>query len=125
MENLVIEKTSQSPELKFESNGNLLIKGVCNMNHCKKFYEPAFVWLNEFIKTKPAKINLILEVYYFNTSGSLILVEMLRLLKTFKEMGTELHIVWRYEEEDEDIFDLGEDIQVTTKLDFQFEMIEI
>lgn len=124
MENLRIEKTAQSPELHFESDGNLIIKGISNINHCQKFYEPAFEWLQSFKDKRPNNINFILEIYYLNTSAALILVDMLKLVNSFKELGSSLNITWRYEEDDEDILDLGEDIQMTTKSEFEFMMIK-
>lgn len=123
MENLIIEKTKQSPAVVFQSDGNLLIKGISNINLTQKFYEPVFDWLKNFKKLQPKQIKLILEIYYLNTSSALILVEFLKTINSFKEEGSKLNITWRYEEDDEDILDLGEDIQLTTKSEFEFKMI--
>jgi len=124
MQNLLIKKTAQSPELHFESDGNLTIKGISNIHHGQKFYEPAFEWLNTFKQKNPPCINLNLQIYYLNTSASLILVDLLKLLNSFKEIGSSLNITWCYEEDDEDILDLGEDMQLTTKSEFEFLMIK-
>lgn len=124
MENLFIEKTHQSPEVRFQKDGNLLIKGISNGSNVQKFFEPVIAWLHEFKTQSPSKVNLILEIYYLNTSSALVMVEILKLVNSYKENGSHLTITWLYEEDDDDILDLGEDIQISTKSEFEFMMIK-
>ena len=123
MENLEISKTAQSPRVHFNPNGNLIIEGVSTINYAHKFYAELISWLHDFRKTQPENINLVLELYYLNTSSSLLIVELLRLINTFKEIDSKLIIEWRYEEDDEDIFNLGEDIEASTNSKFVYVMI--
>ncbi len=120
MKNLVIEKTQQTPEIRLQTNGDLLLKGISTPHNVQKFYQPVFDWLNEFKASKPDKVNLVLEMEYLNTSSSRIFVEMLVLLNSLKLGGTEVKIAWHYEEDDEDILDLGEDIRLSSKSEFEF-----
>lgn len=124
MENLYIQKTQASPEIAFHADGNLMIKGVSNTGNVKKFYEPVFDWLNQFKTIKPSNINLIFEMYYLNTSSTLVFADFLKILCALKAEGSELKITWRYEEDDEDILDLGEDLRLSTGCVFKFEAID-
>lgn len=124
MESLVIEKTEQSPEIVFHGSGDLLIKGISTTTNVIAFYEPMMNWLTNFKHLKPKRINLIFELYYLNTSSSLAMVDFLKMLRSFKEEGSDLNIVWKYEEDDEDILDLGEDMRISSKCDFEFSLIK-
>jgi hypothetical protein len=123
MENLFIEKTKASPEISFRADGNLMIRGVSNPGNVEKFYEPVFDWLNQFETIKPAHINLTLEIYYLNTSSTLVFCDILKMLCALKAEGSELKITWRYEEDDEDIIDLGEDLRLSSGCEFKFDAV--
>ncbi len=121
MENLEIQKTEQSPKIKFETNGNLYIEGVSTINYANKFYGDAVTWLENLKQQqRPEALNLILELYYLNTSSSLMLVEILRSVNSFKELNTKVRIEWRYEEDDEDILSFGEEVEVATNSKFEY-----
>jgi len=123
MENLVIQKTTMTPEVSFGMNGNWLIKGVSNSNNVTKLYEDVISWLEAFKTTKPSQVNLILEMEYMNTSSALSFVRILKTLYNFKLEGCQLKIVWRYEEEDEDLLDLGQHLSLATKCEFEYSVV--
>lgn len=120
MENLTFEKTPQTPQVYLNTSGELSIKGISTPHNVQKFYQQVFDWLNEYKNTNPKTINLTLEIEYLNTSSSRIFVELLVLVKSFKDTGTNLSITWRYEEDDEDIYDLGEDLRLSSKTEFKY-----
>ena len=76
--------------------------------------------MNNFKTTSPASINLILEIDYLNTSSSRIFVELLVLIKSFSSDTTTVSYTWTYEEEDEDMLELGEDLAKSAKIEFKF-----
>lgn len=123
MENLEIDKTNQTPHIIFKTNGDFLIKGISTPDNVQKLYQPVFNWLNEFQGTKPLAVNLTLEIDYLNTSSTRILVELLNLINSFKQHDTAINIVWCYEEGDDDMLELGEDLQVSSKSTFAFKAI--
>lgn len=123
MDNLIIEKTQQTPEISFQTNGELSIKGISTPHNVQKFYQPVFDWLREYKNSEPAKVNLVLEMEYLNTSSSRMFVELLLIVNSFKTQRTDVKITWRYEEDDEDILDLGEDLRLSSKSEFDFVMI--
>lgn len=123
MENLIIDKTNQTPGIIFKTNGDLLINGISTPDNVQKLFQPVFIWLNEFQSTKPLVVNLTLEIDYLNTSSTRILVELLVLINSFKQHDAKINIVWCYEEGDDDMLELGEDLQLSSKSTFAFKAI--
>lgn len=120
MENLLIERTSQSPKVELKTNGELLISGVSTLSHVQKFYSVILDWLNEFKTQSPKNIDLVLEMYYMNTSSALMFVDILRDVNTFKSENSSVQISWKYEEDDEDILSLGEQLESATHSKFTY-----
>lgn len=120
MENLYIKATQQTPEINFQTNGNLFIKGVSTPDLVKKHYQPMFDWLLEFKNNLPNEISLTLEIDYLNTSSSIIFVDLFVMINSFKSENRIVNMIWRYEEGDEDMVELGEHLKVSSKSNFNF-----
>jgi hypothetical protein len=58
---------------------------------------------------------------YFNTSSSKYILEILRLIQQYKELGNEVVVKWYFLEDDTDMQETGEDYQQT--IDVKFEII--
>lgn len=123
MDNLIIEATSQTPQVELNNSGALSIAGVSTLSHAHKFYVEIIDWLNEFKKTNPSAVTLTLSMYYANTSSALMFVDILRTVNSFKSNASTVRIAWRYEEDDEDILSFGEQLQVASNSKFDFEII--
>ena len=123
MNDLVIEKTTQTPQIIFQKSGELLMSGVSTLSYAQKFYDPLNTWLMEYKGLTPNKINLRLEIYYLNTSSSLMFVELLRTINSFKLEGTEIDITWCYEEDDEDILNFGHELERVTTSKFKYVIV--
>lgn len=120
MENLEIEKTTQTPTVIFNTDGNFVIRGISTPDNVHKFYQPIFDWVNEFKNSNPSHINFKLEIDYLNTSSTRIMVELLKLLNSFSINNTKINISWAYEDGDDDMRELGEDLMTSSKTEFQF-----
>ncbi len=125
MTNLIIDKTAFSPAFDFNVNGALFVKGISTPDNVQKFYQPIFDWVNALIESKPSHINFIMEIDYLNTSSSRIFVELISLINNSKQYGIVTNIVWRYEDGDEDMLELGEDLQESSKSEITFEAVEV
>lgn len=121
MENLVREQTEESPEIQFVTTGQLLIRGISVLENVNGFYTDVFNWLNEFGKRLPESVSLVFEIEYLNTSSNKICVELARKVSGFKNACKNLSIVWRYENGDDDAYELGKDIEYWTGSEFKFE----
>jgi len=120
MNDLLINKTTLTPQIQFLTNGTLLIKGISTPENTMGFYKPLYSWITEFKSTDPARINLILEIEYLNSTSTKAIVELLILLDKIREEGTPVEVMWRYEKGDDDMLDLGMDLQVSSKTNVVF-----
>ncbi|MBL7920117.1 MAG: DUF1987 domain-containing protein [Bacteroidia bacterium] len=122
MENLIIASTLKSPEVKFNTNGDLLIAGKSIPEDSNSYYKPLFAWLEEFKKTSPPAINLTLKLEYMNTSSVRIVLRFLQNLVALSKENVALKIKWIYDFDDDDICEQGEIIQESIK--YPIEMVE-
>ena len=122
MENLVTIPTKRNPEVKFNTNGNLLISGKSIPEDAETYYKPLFNWLEEFRKTSPPVINLTLKLEYLNTSSVRIVVKFMQNLVAMTKENVNLKITWIYDSDDDDICEQGEIIQES--INYPIEMIE-
>jgi hypothetical protein len=120
MENLFIEKGKNTPAVIFNTNGELRIEGNSICENSLAFYTPPLEWLREFEKTRPQKITFHINLEYFNSSSSLLLIRLFTLLNQIGKSGVETKIIWYYPEEDEDMIEAGHNFSRISKLPFNF-----
>ncbi|WP_081413730.1 DUF1987 domain-containing protein [Eisenibacter elegans] len=121
MDNISIKKTIETPEVLFDFNQGLFeIKGVSIPEDADDFYRPLLQALEMYIaQSENADTRFRLEFNYFNTNTSAILMNMLKMLEEFYLNGHSVMVEWRAEEEDEDMYELGEYFSSLTKLPFE------
>jgi uncharacterized Fe-S radical SAM superfamily protein PflX len=118
MKNLVITKTKRTPEIIFNTSGELTIKGRSLPEDVIHFYKPVLNWLEEFKLTAPEKITLTIDLSYLSTSTARIALEILRTITSIENCNTTIN--WMYEEEDADMREQGEILQSSIKKQFEF-----
>ncbi len=123
MENLIIHSTEETPEINFNINGQLLIKGVSIPENITNFYTPIINWIIALDKNLPQSINLTFEIEYINTSSTRVFIDIIKQINVMKERCSDTVITWNYVEDDEDIFDLGKDLEYSARSAFEFKTI--
>jgi len=105
MENLIINNNPDLicyPKVNFNISGVCEITGESYMEDTYLFYQPVIEWLSEYIKeNKPVIFNI--KLTYFNTSSSRIILEILDLLKSYKDSNGQVVTNWYYKPEDPDM----------------------
>jgi hypothetical protein len=111
MDDLKIEATKFTPEITFDYSGRLLeIKGESYPENTSEFFNPVFKWLDDYLaegKSEPTLVNI--ELYYFNSSSSKVLMNFFEVLDQAASKGGNITVNWVYEEEDEDSLEFGEE----------------
>ncbi|HRD40191.1 MAG TPA: DUF1987 domain-containing protein [Bacteroidia bacterium] len=120
MNNITIEGTKRTPNVEFNTNGNLLISGTSISENAVAFYHPLINWVKEFVQTQPAKITLNINLDYINTSSNTCLLKMLSEIKSGISLAEQLTIIWNFDKEDEDAQEHGEIIQKLIKHPLKF-----
>lgn len=112
--------TQQTPEVSFNTDGNLSIKGVSIPENTHAFFAEAVNWLKEFEYELPKQVKLDLDFEYLNTASNRSMVEIIRIISKYKQKRTEVTVNWIYEADDDDALELGEDIEFCVDLKFNY-----
>ncbi|MDA8403690.1 MAG: DUF1987 domain-containing protein, partial [Desulfobacteraceae bacterium] len=72
---------------------------------------------------EPTVVNI--ELYYFNSSSSKVLMNFFEVLEKAAEAGQKITVNWIYEEEDEDSLEFGEEFaEDLSHIEFKLELKE-
>ena len=123
MENISLSQTNETPEIHFQIDGNLLIKGVSIPENVVDFYAPLIAWLEGLKHQLPDSVLLTFEIEYINTSSTRAFIDVIKKVLSFKTKPQNVRIIWRFADGDDDNFDLGKDLEYSVKESFEFEKI--
>jgi hypothetical protein len=120
MENLYV---NSNPELIYYPIVNFNVDtGICEisgesyMEETYVFYEPVINWLREYVNlNKPLVLNI--KLTYFNTSSSRFILEMLDVLKKYRDAKGDTKINWYYRAEDPDMLNEIHDVSHETGIE--------
>jgi len=106
MNDLIVERSQETPEINFNSmTGVLKISGRAYSNDIKVFYKQMDSWLTEYL-SEPAKITTIeLQLEYYNSIFIKLLFQFFEKGKTVSLKGGKLNIIWLHQKDDEDSSD--------------------
>lgn len=122
MNNLLIESTKKTPEVRFYSDGRLKISGRSIPEDPTLFYDQLFEWMYHYCQEPRDITTLDIELEYFNSGSSKAILHILRALVDISRKSMKLTINWYYEEGDDDIMERGEYYE--SILGFKFNFIE-
>ena len=126
MENIYIKGSHDAyfiPTVNFNAEtGVCILAGESYLEETIKFYTPLFNWINEFAGQKEKSIKFNFKLTYFNTSSSKCIVDILNMLKKYKNAKGEVEVFWHYDDMDEDVeeeLEEVEDFMLETGLDIK------
>ena len=122
MKALYINDTPKTPEVNFNpATGVFQIKGKSIPDDADEFYGDVLNWFDNYMLEPNAKTELSIDLEYFNISSSkrlLFLLYKLNDLNAIKK--NDVRIIWRYNKDDEDMYEVGQDYAFMVKLPFDF-----
>jgi len=126
VDNLIIEETSNTPKIDFNVlRKSLIFKGKSIPENTIKFYAPIKAWLDEYFLLPAAETILDVHLEYFNTSSAKVIIDILKKLVQLNNEGrTKLKVIWKYDSNDLDMHEAGEDMMTLLKFDFEFLAVE-
>lgn len=123
MNSLEIIETGNTPYILFDSFKNVFkIEGKSFPEDSKEFYQPVLRWLDKYYVTNPIMLTMDLNLFYLSSSSIISVKQLLLKLVDFQSAGTNITVIWKYDEDDDDIKKTGEDYMKITKLKFNFEV---
>lgn len=124
MKSIIFESTPKTPEIKFDADKGLIsLKGRSIPEHTVEFYKPLHKWIEEYGQNPQPKTNVEMYIEYYNTSSSKSILDLFKRLEKIYKNGHDIKVNWYYEEEDESLFEAGEEYK--TMIDLPFETISV
>ncbi|SMO77397.1 protein of unknown function [Saccharicrinis carchari] len=124
METIVREGTPKTPSIRFDGEKGIIeIKGRSIPENSIEFYKPLIDWLEEYSAQDQDQTAVNVQLEYFNTSSSKCILDLFKKLEGLYKKGQKVEVNWYYEEDDEDMFEAGEDYQ--SIINIPFKMIEM
>lgn len=121
MEPISIEGTTKTPTVKFDAGSGIIeIKGRSIPENSIEFYKPLVDWLEEYAKGPLDKTTVNVQLEYFNTSSSKCILDVFKKLEAIHKAKNEVVINWYYEEDDEDMLEVGKEMSRMSRLTFDY-----
>lgn len=122
MEKLIIEKTSDTPSIHFDSEiGKIELSERSLPENAIDFYRPIIEWFTEYSKNPNEKTIVDFKLEYFNTSSAKQIAKILLILQKLSETN-DVIIKWYYSSNDSDMHSSG--LRYSKLVKVQFELIE-
>ena len=103
------EGTHRTPFINGDKSiGLVQIKGISLPEDAREFYFPFRDWLFELYKSDIPEISFLIELEYFNTGTSKIIIDILLSLEKIKTEKV-VSVIWSYEEDDIEMEQTGKD----------------
>ena len=124
MESISIEGTPKTPTVNFDAaTGIVEIKGRSIPENSIEFYRPLVEWLEDYSKGPQKLTTVNIQLEYFNTSSSRLILDVLDILKKFQDEGHKVKVNWHFDPDDPDVKDEVEDFEIESGMDI--ELIEM
>ncbi len=112
MEDLIIDATIKTPEVKFfASDGILSLRGRSIPENSIDFFRPLHDWIDDYFQNPSPTTRVEIKLEYFNTSSSKSMLDLFKKMEVLNGVQSNIEIHWYYEEDDEDMLEAGEDYQ--------------
>lgn len=111
MDNIKIEATERSPEIDFNfQDACFAIRGESYPEDVSEFYGDIIDRFDGFVSSlEKAEVTFDFELIYFNSSTAKVLMGLFDQLDKVAGNGNSVVINWRYEEDDDNMEELGEE----------------
>lgn len=110
---LFVEQTKTTPKVDFDNEKNIFtLSGRSLSSNAASFFEPIIEWLEKNVK---GEITLEVNLEYFNTSTHKHLYNLFNRLKL---NNSENVICWYFEEEDEEMLEVGQKLELLSGAKF-------
>ncbi len=134
MEKLIIESTLNSPRIILDPGSKQFeFAGESRPENVRNFYMPILEWLEQFAAECSGKgsaggeqtLEFLFSFEYFNSTSAKYILDVFKILHAIHESGTKIHVKWHYEEDDEDMYEVGMEMSRMSGLTFEYVQVEV
>lgn len=120
MDALLIKPTERTLAVSLiAETGKFIFEGRSLPEDGKAFFIPILWWLNEYALKPAPETECSFQMDYFNSSSRKCFTDVFNVLDSIRENGYAVKIIWLFEEEDDELKEIGEEYQKLYNLDFQ------
>ncbi len=120
MERLKLEPTKYTIEVDLDPDTGIFnMLGNSYPEDAMNFFEPINEWIENYISQIKRGITLNIRMNYINSSSSKCFLDIFEILENYAADGGEVMINWYYKEDDDDIYDAGEELLEDMNLPYQ------
>ena len=110
LEILDIPGTIKTPTIRGDATtGKISMSGRCVPENAVDFFIPVKTWNEKYIEIAPSATEFQVELDYFNTSSSIILLNVFRLFTPVQNKGMSVNFIWVYVDDDLDMKEAGQE----------------
>ena len=125
MEPLIMPGSNESPGINFDKQNNkFMIFGKSFPEEAKRFFDPALMWLEEYLQNPNEETIFEIRLDYYNSATSTMLLEILYMLEKIVKAGKKVKVRWNYLEIDDDMLDAGKEYEEMLEIPFEFQAIK-
>jgi len=127
MRKLIVDRTSNSPEVHFDPEaGRFEISGESRPPNVPAFYDEIIGWVNDFSRQvsgsgerrDPIEFNL--DFNYFNSSSAKYILDFCKKIAALRANGENAKIRWHYESDDNDMLEVGREMSRMARIPFDY-----
>lgn len=119
MDNLEISKTKNTLEVTLNADSGVLeFKGSSFPENTSEFFDPIINWIKDYMLNVTGKMTVNFRFDYLNSSSIKYISDVIDKIEFYHNSGAEAVINWYYDENDEDIQEMGEDLKEDVSLPF-------
>ena len=123
MQKLFIQGSKITPEISGDpESGQIEIIGRSIPENATGFYKPLLDWINSYKKEPNSKTQLSFHLDYLNSISQKIIYDILEQMVEVNSKS-ELIVLWKYDEDDEEILDEGKVFK--SRFDLDFQLVEV
>lgn len=116
---LIIEKTVDTPLIQLE-DGLIKMEGQLMPENVLIYFKSVDEWIHNYLN-KPAEFTKIdLDFSYLNSCSTKHICDLLKLFDAKYKDGYDAKIIWTYEEGDDTVKEIGDDLESLINIPFEF-----
>jgi hypothetical protein len=110
MDTLIREETAQTPYISFDTvTGIMEISGRSIPDNSDDFWVPILSWFESYLLAPCENTTFKINLEYFNITSSKRILFLLYKLNELSEAGNDVCVEWLYRDNDEDMYEVGQD----------------
>ena len=134
MEKLIIEPTLNSPRIVLDpADNHFEFSGESRPENVRNFYMPILEWLEQFAETISGKgpagsdgtLEFRFNFEYFNSTSAKYILDIFKVIHSIHSGGNKVKVKWHYEEDDEDMYEVGIEMSRMSGLAFDYVEVEV